>query len=414
MIQKLRWKFIFITTFLSFAIISIVMFFAFTSVYDGMIRESEDTLRYMMEHQEESQETLSEIELDYYIGNQYIMLSVNKDGVIDNIHSNYSKISNETQLLSIVADSLNAEWNMGVLESHNLRYLRKENTNGWDIVYLDMTMEINLNNGLLKNMYLITIGSCTGIFFLSIALAMWITKPVEKAWEQQRQFVADASHELKTPLTVILSNADMMMKNIEEADEPTHRRLSNIRAESVRMRGLVEDLLYLSRGDSGNLHKDMAVVSASDTLMDCVLNFEPVAFEKSKKLQYKLSPELYTMADENHLKQLFSILLDNALKYTNEDGYIWVELEHNSAKTLRVMVANSGETMTDEQCKMIFERFYRTDPAREHNGGYGLGLAIASSIVREMNGKIWCESHDGINRFYVQLPLVKEEREFKE
>ena len=111
------------------------------------------------------------------------------------------------------------------------------------------------------------------------------------------------------------------------------------------------------------------------------------------------------------MKQLVEILLDNAMKYSDENGHIWVKLEKQNGKNLRLMVANTGETMTAEQCRRIFERFYRTDPARQNNGGYGLGLAIASSIVKEMDGKIWCESQNRVCSFYVQLPLCRENKE---
>ncbi len=409
MIQKLRWKFVLITTFLSFTIISVVMFLSFTSVNSELRKEDENVLHYMMEVKQTSYGIFSEMELEY-INNPYLMLEVTKGGLVSDIHSNYFGAiteKNEKELLGIVADTLNAKENIGILQDKSLRYFKKKNVNGWDMVYINISAEISMLKGLLKNMTFINMGSCTGIFFLSIALATWMTKPAEKAWEQQRQFVADASHELKTPLTVILSNTDMLLKNSDKSDEPTQRRLSNIRAESVRMRGLVEDLLFLSRSDSGASKIHMEQISLSDTLMDSILIFEPLAFEKSKKLQYRLVPNLTILADENRIKQLFSILLDNALKYSDEKGQIWVELECNTAKTIQIMVASSGDTMTTEQCKLIFERFYRTDPAREHNGGYGLGLSIASSIVKELEGKIWCTSQNGINSFYVQLPVAK-------
>ena len=143
--------------------------------------------------------------------------------------------------------------------------------------------------------------------------------------------------------------------------------------------------------------------------MDAVLLFEALAFEGQKELQYQIEENLSVLGSGDRLKQLTEILLDNAMKYSPEQGCIWVKLERNSAKTLRLMVANTGDTMTPEQCRRIFERFYRTDPARQNNGGYGLGLSIASSIVSEMGGKIWCESRNGINSFFVQLPLCREE-----
>ncbi len=155
----------------------------------------------------------------------------------------------------------------------------------------------------------------------------------------------------------------------------------------------------------------MERVSISDAVMDSVLLFEALAFEKQKELDYKIEENIFVMGSMNMLKQLLEILLDNAMKYSNQGGKIRIELEKNTARSVRLMVSNSGDTMTEEQCRRIFERFYRTDPAREHNGGYGLGLSIAASLVKELEGKIWAESKNGLNSFYVQLPFVKSAQE---
>ncbi len=410
MIKKLRWKFVLVTTALSMAILCLVLAFSFATIKGSIARENQDTLIRIAEQRQIPALGLPKLNRDD-IRVPYFMVDVSHGGVVDNLRSNYFEMIeevNEEELLSIVANTLNAEKNMGVLQDGSLRYYRKPLLDGWRLVYLDMTMEQNTVSSLLRNMLFIMLGSCVGIFLLAVGMATWITKPVERAWDQQRQFVADASHELKTPLTVILSNTDMLLGH-DCTEESTQRRLGNIRAESVRMKGLVEDMLYLARSDSAVVMEQMELVSISDVLMDSVLLFEPLAFETGKELQYQLASDLKVLASENKLKQLFGILLDNAMKYSGEKGQIWVELEKCNSKALRLMVANSGETMTEEQCKRIFERFYRTDPARQHNGGYGLGLSIAVSITKELEGKIWCESQNGINRFYVQLPLTKEE-----
>ncbi len=408
MIRKLRWKFVFVTTALSMVILCLVLMFSFTTVKMSIEKENEDALRQIAEMRQIPSIGLPRFQEDS-IRVPYIMVDVSRGGVVGNLKSNFFEMGeqlSEEELLAIVADALNEEDAMGILRERGLRFYKKDHPEGWRIVYLDMTMENNTVSSLQRNIFFIILGSCMGIFVLSLGLASWITKPVERAWNQQRQFVADASHELKTPLTVILSNTDMLLGSCG-GEESNQRRLGNIRAESVRMKGLVEDMLYLARSDSGIVKEQLERVSVSEVLMDSVLLFEPLAYEQGKRLQYQLAAGLHALASENRLKQLAGILLDNAMKYSGEEGSIWVELEKSGTKTLRLMVANTGETMTAEQCRRIFERFYRTDPARQNNGGYGLGLSIASSIVKELEGKIWCESKDGINRFYVQLPLIQ-------
>lgn len=411
MIKKLRWKFVLVMTAFSMAVLCLVLFFSFATMKNNIEQENEKTLKQIAEMQQVSIMGLPRFQTDN-IRVPYFMVDVSQSGMVSNLQSNYMRMDaqiDEELLLDLVANALKQKENMGVLAGEDLRFYRKAKIGGWRLVYLDMTMENNMIRNLSGNMLLIGLGSFVGIFFLSMGLAYWITKPVERAWNQQRQFVADASHELKTPLTVILSNTDMLLNQCTEADEHSEKRLGNIRAESIRMKGLVEDMLDLARSDAGRLKQQLAPVSVSDTVMDAVLLFEALAFEGQKELQYQIKENLSVLGSGDRLKQLTEILLDNAMKYSPEQGCIWVKLERNSAKTLRLMVANTGDTMTPEQCRRIFERFYRTDPARQNNGGYGLGLSIASSIVTEMGGKIWCESRNGINSFFVQLPLCREE-----
>ena len=411
MIKKLRWKFVLVMTAFSMAVLCLVLFFSFATMKNNIEQENEKTLKQIAEMQQVSIMGLPRFQTDN-IRVPYFMVDVSQNGMVSNLQSNYMRMDaqiDEELLLDLVANALKQKENMGVLAGEDLRFYRKAKIGGWRLVYLDMTMENNMIRNLSGNMLLIGLGSLVGIFFLSMGLAYWITKPVERAWNQQRQFVADASHELKTPLTVILSNTDMLLNQCTEADEHSEKRLGNIRAESIRMKGLVEDMLDLARSDAGRLKQQLAPVSVSDTVMDAVLLFEALVFERQKELQYQIEENLSVLGSGDRLKQLTEILLDNAMKYSPEQGCIWVKLEKNTAKTLRLMVANTGDTMTPEQCRRIFERFYRTDPARQNNGGYGLGLSIASSIVTEMGGKIWCESRNGINSFFVQLPLCREE-----
>ena len=411
MIKKLRWKFVLVMTAFSMAVLCLVLFFSFATMKNNIEQENEKTLKQIAEMQQVSIMGLPRFQTDN-IRVPYFMVDVSQSGMVSNLQSNYMRMDaqiDEELLLDLVANALQQKENMGVLAGEDLRFYRKAKIGGWRLVYLDMTMENNMIRNLSGNMLLIGLGSFVGIFFLSMGLAYWITKPVERAWNQQRQFVADASHELKTPLTVILSNTDMLLNQCTEADEHSEKRLGNIRAESIRMKGLVEDMLDLARSDAGRLKQQLAPVSVSDTVMDAVLLFEALVFERQKELQYQIEENLSVLGSGDRLKQLTEILLDNAMKYSPEQGCIWVKLEKNTAKTLRLMVANTGDTMTPEQCRRIFERFYRTDPARQNNGGYGLGLSIASSIVTEIGGKIWCESRNGINSFFVQLPLCREE-----
>ena len=239
---------------------------------------------------------------------------------------------------------------------------------------------------------------------LSFLLARWAVKPVETAWNQQRQFVADASHELKTPLTVILTNAELLQE--PEYDEQARSRfVDSIMTMSHQMRGLVESLLELARVDNGGQNMVFFRLNFSELVSDALLPFEPVYFEKGLTLESNVEENLFVKGSQQHLKQVADILLDNASKYASADSTVRVILRRQGSHCL-LSVASAGDAISKEDLKNIFKRFYRMDKARSMNHSYGLGLSIADSIVSKHGGKIWAESADGVNTFFVQLPAA--------
>ncbi len=228
---------------------------------------------------------------------------------------------------------------------------------------------------------------------------------MEEAWAQQRRFIADASHELKTPLTVILANLGVLLAH---PDEPirTHRQwVDNSREEAVRMKGLVEDLLFLARSDSGQAPMVTERLNLSDLLWGSLLSFEPVAFEEGTELNSSIDEDIFIMGAANQLQQLFAILLDNAIKYAGEHGKVWVILMQKE-NHISFSVRNTGEPIPQEYLPHIFDRFYRIDAARtRERGGYGLGLSIAQCIAEGHGGHIAAESRQELGtRFQVTLP----------
>ncbi len=217
--------------------------------------------------------------------------------------------------------------------------------------------------------------------------------PVKEAWRSQKQFVADASHELKTPITVILANAGILLGHKDSTIREQQKWVEYISAEAGRMKELVENMLFLTRSDTEGNHTVRSSVNLSDVVVSCLLVFESVAFESGLKLNGEVAPELYVNGNEGELKQLVMILLDNACKYTEEKGSVTVILERSQDK-VRLSVNNTGDGIRPEDLPHLFERFYRADKSRARNqGGYGLGLAIARQIVVNHKGKITVESN---------------------
>lgn len=308
----------------------------------------------------------------------------------------------ENDLVALVEQAA-AQGEQGTLSDYSLRYAARKTDRGTLVAFADTSQEQESLYQLVKNCLIVGLIALLAVFLGSIFLSRWAVRPVEEAWNHQKRFVGDASHELKTPLTVILSNADMILSH---PGEDVSRWAENIKAEGSRMKELTQELLTLARSDDGSSRPLFEEVDLSYLLTDTVLSFEPVAFENERELLYDdIAPDVRLPGDRSALAQLCGILVDNALKYSSPGGKIWVRLQ-GQKNSARLCVENEGEPIAPEDLERIFQRFYRADPSR-HGEGHGLGLAIAQRVAQQHRGKIWAESEGGINRFIVQLPLGK-------
>lgn len=243
-------------------------------------------------------------------------------------------------------------------------------------------------------------------FLFSLFLARIALRPVEDSWKKQKQFVADASHELKTPLSVILANTDILASHKEETVESQMKWVENTRAEAVRMAELVNQLLFLAKNDDG-LKVQMQDVNFSNCVEGIVLGYDAVFYEKKHKFSYEVTPDVWVVGNEGQLKQLVTILLDNANKYSKGEGNITLRLQNNG-KHCTLTVANDSEQLSEEQLSHLFDRFYTVDNSRnKNNGGNGLGLNIAQVICQTHNGSIRVSCENGRTAFDVTLPLKR-------
>ena len=293
----------------------------------------------------------------------------------------------------------------GVLPEYDLRYVRVVTPTAQCIVFADISSEVSTMDHLFRTCLCIGAVSFIAFLLISILLAHWAVKPVETAWNQQRQFVADASHELKTPLTVLLSNVQMLAVNGENA-QLRERLTANILTVSEQMKDLVAKLLNSAQVDMGLHETQFTALNLSDAVANAILPFDPIFYERELELTSAIEEEIWVRGSQTHLARLVDILLDNAQKYSGEHGSTHVTLQSRGRKSCLLTVANEGKPLTPQELKSIFKRFYRVDDARERTGSYGLGLSIAEGIVKAHRGKIWAESRDGVNSFFVQLPVT--------
>lgn len=332
----------------------------------------------------------------------FFTVQIGSRGELLGVSGGYFDLTDREYIQNIVNAALASEEKTEELEEYQLRFLKEKTPMGYTIVFSDTTTE----SATLKNLYSI----CGLIFFvamgvflgISIFLSNWVIKPVATAWDQQRQFVADASHELKTPLSVIMANAELL-EHADTADEDRSKFSRNILSMTYQMRALVENLLEMARVDNGTLNMPFAALDFSELVSDAVLSFQLLYEEKGQTLQSRIPEGLTLQGSQQHLYQVMDILLDNALKYSVPGGHTNAELKRIGHSCL-LTVANTGEPISREDLTNIFKRFYRVDKARSLNGSYGLGLSIAQAIVEAHKGKIWAESDNGYNTFFVQLP----------
>ncbi|MBP5264669.1 MAG: HAMP domain-containing histidine kinase [Lachnospiraceae bacterium] len=315
--------------------------------------------------------------------------------------SDFYDLSDTDKLSRLVEAASTSEKPVGVLREYDLRYLRTGMGNVERFVFADVSAEKMMFRGLIRNLLIIGLISYVVFFLISLVMAQWVTKPVEKAWNAQRQFVADASHELKTPLTVIMTNAEMLTDE-GYAKMDRGNLANNILFTSKRMKNLVESLLELARLDNGHSEIKAEPVDYSLLLNNCILPFEPLFFENHQELSCEIEKNVTVTGDPEKLRQVVTILLDNSLKYGDTGESVIVSLRQQSHNCV-LSVSSKGAPLSKEDCKNVFKRFYRTDPARNDGHSYGLGLSIAESIVTEHHGRIWAESQDGRNTFFVSL-----------
>jgi len=349
--------------------------------------------------------------------NTVFTATVDSDGNIQSLDDSMVNID-ESTAESAVAASLADGKTRGTISSLSLAYMTQTVTDGTKIAFADTSSMTSSLRKLLLNELLIFFGSALVFFVISLYLARLVVKPVEEAWNRQKQFVADASHELKTPLTVILANLEILKTHPEETIGQESRWIDSTKEESVRMKGLLDDLLFLARNDASQTPVMKQEIDFSSLVWSTTLLFESVAFEKKVELTEEIAEGLFVTGDEKQLKQLLTILLDNACKY-GKNGKVTVSLKAAEKEKLLLCVNNSvndekGVIPKEEQTH-VFERFYRGDKARVHTeGGYGLGLSIAAAIVENHHGKIKVSSDtEHGTTFTVILPEMPKEREAK-
>ena len=299
----------------------------------------------------------------------------------------------------VLEEAIDSEQDMKVDSNLHIAWKRKPLvTGGVRVVLCDTTMPDDVLSKLLNRYLMITGLSLCLLVLISIGLSGWMIKPVEEAWQQQQQFVADASHELKTPLAVIIANTQILMADDKIAND-SRRWIESTQDEATHMRNLVEELLELARTDEAGGNAQVMQhnpVDFSDLVDSACLEYDAIAFERGTFIDEEVDEGIVVAGDTEWLERLVKILIENACKYTRGDSPVHVRLT-DEGKRCTLSVNNKGDVIDAEDLPHVFDRFYRTDKARtrgNETGGFGLGLAIAKGITESHKGTIACTSNE--------------------
>ncbi|MBQ7574113.1 MAG: HAMP domain-containing histidine kinase [Clostridia bacterium] len=294
-------------------------------------------------------------------------------------------------------------------ESNTWQYQIKKTADSYIIAFVEVSRENSFLKGLLLVLILTMIIATFGAVMISWLFANRSIKPIEEAYNKQKQFIADASHELKTPLAAINTNLDVLMSHADSTIAEERKWLIYIKDETKRMIKLTQDLLYLTRTENTQDNTVYSKISWTQIANNAVMLMEARAFENGQTITQDISDGIFVTASDDKLKQLCLILVDNAIKYTPNGENIIITLNKKGNDAV-FTVKNTGIGIKDDDIAHLFDRFYRADKSRTNDKtfGYGLGLPIAKAITKSLDGHISVSSKENeYTEFKVKLPLAK-------
>ncbi|MDL2276495.1 HAMP domain-containing histidine kinase [Breznakia sp. OttesenSCG-928-G09] len=334
-------------------------------------------------------------------------IEINGSKKIIAIHNpHFSNINNSTYTAMIEKLSFDKESNFFSLNGTYWAYRIITFKDHYQVAFVDISNNVSTLTSMLFAFLIVSIISIIIAIFFSKIFADRAIKPIKETFQKQKQFVSDASHELKTPLTIINTNIDLVLSN--EKDQVTNQKkwLINIKDETSRMTKLTNNLLYLAKLDDHNIQALYHDFDFSSTLEEATLSIEGIAFEKGLEIKSNIQKNIIIHGSSEQLRQVIIILLDNAIKYSENTNKIEVLLTKQNKKAI-LEVINYGTSIDQEQQEKLFDRFYRADDSRNsQTGGHGLGLSIAKDIIQKHQGNILLNSHNHKTTIRVHLPVI--------
>ena len=325
----------------------------------------------------------------------YTFILDRNNNIIHKISHNENSFDNKIidKANRIIANNYNSKIKINSLYFNDTSYNFRS---GEYLVIVDTSnIRYRLSSLLLISVILLGVSEML-VYYVSKKITKWITEPVEETFNKQKDFIADASHELKTPLAVMMASIDCI-----EVNKKNEKYINNMKSESDRMNNLITKLLDLSKSESGSNKELYTMNNLSKIVEKRALVFESLAFENNVSINTEIEKDIILKCSKNEIDEVVSILIDNAIKHSYKNSRILVSL-YKDKNNIVLDIINNGKDIPRDECDKIFERFYRMDKSRNRESNrYGLGLAIAKNIVNNHDGQIKVFSKDNFTTFRI-------------
>ncbi len=320
---------------------------------------------------------------------RYFSVSWDKDKKIKNVDVSRISAIDKDEAIEIAQNAILNKANSGFINEY--RYIIGEDFDGKRITFLDCGRRLDAFYSFFWTSVAIAVIGYIIVFVIIFILSGRIIKPINEAYQKQKQFITDAGHEIKTPLTIIKANADILEMEFTEPNES----LIDIKEQTERLKSLTEELVLLSRMEEGGQNKEKIEFPLSEIVEEAATAFKNLILKENKVFICNVEPMLTLNGNDKDIRQLVSIFLDNALKYSNDNGTISIQLKKQNHSIFLSVYNTIDEKINPEQLRQVFDRFYRTDFSRNsETGGHGIGLSIAKAIVMSYGGKIKATAND--------------------
>lgn len=394
--KKLQNKTFFLLIFIFTSFLMIVLFMLNISIYNNEYKKLKENIMRITNTHDQIKPNKDDFNYPMMLGMEVYVITFDFRGNIKEIYNYTDEGLTEQQLIELTNQNISK---LKIEKMGNLyfdKYIFWLNPNH-ELIIIKNYLKSDLLLTLIKSFILFIILELI-IIYLSNILTKWLIKPVQESFDKQKQFISDASHELKTPLSIIVASAEALEENPKEA-----KWLNNIKSESERMNKLISDLLDLSKSEQIDSKDNYIEVDLSKLIKNKALFFESLMFEQKLNLKLNIEENIKFKCNPDRIKELLSILIDNAIKHGYQQSDIEITLGKNK-DTIILSVKNQGDEIPLEEQEKIFERFYRIDKSRNRNSNrYGLGLAIAKNIASNHHGKIFVNCKNNYTTFTVEF-----------